>query len=93
MELTAIDVMQKLGLPAFLTFVVAAIAWFVLKRTFQQHDSEREIWRELMGVHFEKQSRASDYQRNEHTKILGALENVEKGMSDVASILRKMNGK
>ena len=79
------EAIKAIGLGPFLSVAIMAMAWFILKKTFDNHDKDREIWTGTMQKNFENLNRASDYQRKEHETLINTGEEILKG-------LRGLNG-
>ena len=71
--------MEQYGLGVILALSILGIAWFLLKKVFL-------LIQNLIDVHFQSQSKAHEYQREEHTKII-------EGINETCTILKSINGK
>ena len=70
------EVVKQLGLTAFVIIVILGMFGFVLKKIFDDHKEDRNSWNKMADTHFVNQVKASQYQRNEHVKILKCLTQV-----------------
>jgi len=77
---------REFGLGAGLAIIIAVFAWFLLKKTFENHKDERDLWVKMMDVHFKQQEEGHSHQRTEHEKLL-------EGLNEVNLSLKSLNGK
>ena len=82
----SIEILKQYGLGVFLSISILGIAWYLLKKTFENHSKEREGWMKMVDNHFVSQNKAHEYQRDEHIKIMN-------GLNGITTNLAKLNGK
>ena len=64
---------RTFGLGVVLSMAILSMAWYLLKKTFDNHQIERDIWIRMAESHFRAQEVAHNYQREEHKEILLSL--------------------
>jgi len=81
------DLFREFGQATAMVIVIVAMAWFLLKKTFdthekaismthEAHEKERILWEKLMEKHFSTQEEAHRFQREEHEKVANLLNDV-----------------
>lgn len=86
MDTGMFEAVKVLGLVGASVAFIASISWYLLKKSFDSHEKERNVWLLVAETHFRNQEKAHEYQRTEHDRIVQSL-------NESVAILKSINGK